>query len=128
MSPPPPPDADATLRVLRERYRTASVGTPARFETIACRLAGTPQSLEALAELQRELHRVRGTAGSYGFMDVSELAGVLEARVARWSADPVLDREARAAVIEEFVVALRRCFEPPDAPPDAAGASRSAGE
>ena len=125
MSPPVPPDAGATLRMLRERYRTASSGTPALFETLARRLAAAPEPLDLLDELQRELHRVRGTAGSYGYMDVSEQAGALEARVVGWRADPGLDREARAAAIEEFVVALRRCFERPGALPGAEGASGS---
>ena len=110
--------------MLRARYRAASVGTPVLFESIAERLVATPGSVDVLDELLRELHRVRGTAGSYGFMDVSQLAGALEARVAGWRADPGLDRETRVPAIEAFAVALRRCFGP-DAPPQSAGASGS---
>lgn len=128
MSPNVPPDVGATFRLLRARYRMASAGTPALFDAIARRLAGTPGSPDALAELQRELHRVRGTAGSYGYMDVSRLAEALEAQVVGWRSDPALDREGRAATIADFAVAIRRCFERPDAPPDASGSVGSAPE
>ena len=115
MSEPRSPDVDAALLMLRERFRSASGPTLATFSQIASRLADTPASHHDLAELQRELHRVRGTAGSYGYMDVSRLAETLETRVVRWTADAALDRSQRSAIVEQFVVSLRRCFERPAA-------------
>lgn len=119
MNQPVPPDVGAALRALRERFRSASAPTLARFERIASGLAQAPASPSGLADLERELHRVRGTAGSYGYMDVSRLAGTLEERVATWAGDPALDLEERAVIVEQFVITLRLAFERPDHPPAA---------
>jgi len=43
-----------------------------------------PYAGEVTEALRRELHRVRGAAGSLGFPDASRLAGVLEARATGW--------------------------------------------
>lgn len=102
--------------MLRERYRAASAGTPALFGTIAARLAADPASPDALSALQRELHRVRGTAGSYGFLDVSGLAGALESRVVRWCVEPAFELTVRAESVEQFAAALTRCFEQGEPP------------
>jgi CheY-like chemotaxis protein len=56
--------------------------------------------------LRRELHRVRGTAGSYGFPEASEFAAALEELAIRWVADPALHRQRRASMTEEFATAF----------------------
>ncbi len=48
------------------------------------------------------LHRVHGTAGSYGFLQASRLAAAMEQVALRWAADEDLDRERRAEVIRRF--------------------------
>ena len=113
-----PPDVDAALRTLREHYRVASIPTLATFETIAARLAASPVSPDALADLLRELHRVRGSAGSYGYMSVSRLAGTLEARVTGWTAGATVDLLERSAIVERFVTDVRHSFEGSHTSPD----------
>jgi chemotaxis protein histidine kinase CheA len=103
--------ASEALRLLRERFREATGSTVAGFEALAAQLADSPAAPESLEALCRELHRVRGTAGSYGFADASRLAGRLEERAIRWAADPGLDRDQRAALVLDFVAALRGAFE-----------------
>ena len=78
----------------------------AAFRRLAAQLASAPSAPEVVEALRRELHRVRGTAGTYGFGEASRLAGAFEERAIRWTADPTLDRDRRAAMAEHFASAL----------------------
>jgi CheY-like chemotaxis protein len=124
-SPLTPPNAEqvnAALAALRERYRASVANTVAGFRYLAAQLTVKPENAEVLESLRRELHRVHGTAGSFGFPDASRLAGVLEARAVRWAAEPTFDRGARGAIIAHFASALEAhvCGMPaPPAPPHA---------
>ena len=106
-SAPTPTQAEQALAALRDRFRAAMGNTLTAFEALATQLASSPGAPELLSALRRELHRVHGTAGSYGFLDASRLAAALEERALRWDADPGLDRPQRAAIVEHFVSALR---------------------
>ena len=122
LAPPNPKDVkdvNEALRVLRERYRASVANTVAGFRYLAAQLTVKPQSAEVLESLRRELHRVHGTAGSFGFPDASRLAGVLEARAVHWAADPAFDRGTRAAIIAHFASALEAhvCGVPAPPPP-----------
>jgi DNA-binding response OmpR family regulator len=99
--------ASDALRTLRERFRESSAGTIALLEDLARQLVADPSAPETIAALQRELHRVHGTAGSYGFVEASRLAAKLELRVAGWERDASLERAQRATIIGHFVSALR---------------------
>ena len=99
--------ASDALRTLRERFRETSAGTITLLEDLSRQLASEPASADAIAALRRELHRVHGTAGSYGFSEASRLAAKLEQRVAGWEGDASLERTQRATIIGHFVSALR---------------------
>jgi CheY-like chemotaxis protein len=122
LAPPKEPEVTEALRALRERYRASVANTVAGFRYLAAQLTVKPENAEVLESLRRELHRVHGTAGSFGFPDASRLAGVLEARAVRWAADPTFDRGTRGAIIAHFASALEAhvCGMPaPPAPPHA---------
>jgi DNA-binding response OmpR family regulator len=99
--------ASDALRTLRERFRETSAGTIALLEDLARQLGADPCSPETISALRRELHRVHGTAGSYGFAEASRLAAKLEQRVGSWERDSALERSQRATIIGHFVSALR---------------------
>ena len=99
--------ASDALRTLRERFRETSAGTIALLEDLARQLAADPSAPETVSALRRELHRVHGTAGSYGFVEASRLAAKLEQRVDAWEQDRELERSQRATIIGNFVSALR---------------------
>lgn len=63
--------AHDVLTTLRQAYRAA---LPAKVDLLAAAVAA-----RARAEAVDLAHRLRGTAGSYGCFEVSELAGRLEA-------------------------------------------------
>ena len=95
------------LRTLRERFRETSAGTIALLEDLSRQLAADPSAPETVSAVRRELHRVHGTAGSYGFVEASRLAAKLEQRVGKWEQDPELERPQRATIIGHLVSALR---------------------
>jgi len=99
--------ATDALRMLRERFRETSAGTITLLEDLARQLATEPAAPETIGALRRELHRVHGTAGSYGFVEASRLAAKLEQRVAGWEDDTSLEHTQRATVIGHFISALR---------------------
>src|SRR5688572_22609022 len=99
--------ATDALRTLRERFRETSAGTITLLEDLARQLATEPAAPETIGALRRELHRVHGTAGSYGFAEASRLAAKLEQRVATWEDDASLERTQRATIIGHFISALR---------------------
>jgi chemotaxis protein histidine kinase CheA len=99
------------FEVLRAQFRVSSARTVAHFRSLSAQLARAPMSEDVIEVVRRELHRVRGTAGSYGFHEVSRAAATLEARVGKWAGDAGADREARGAMIEEFAGVLVRELE-----------------
>jgi CheY-like chemotaxis protein len=117
-APPKEQEVSEALRVLRERYRASVTNTVAGFRYLAAQLTIAPDKPEVLESLRRELHRVHGAAGSFGFPDASRLAGVLEARAIRWAQDPAVDCGTRAAIIAHFASALEaHVAGVPTAPP-----------
>ena len=105
-----PADFDAVLAKLRERFATSSGNTLKAFEAIADQLQRTPDAPEVVDALRSELHRLHGTAGSYGYHEASRLAATLETLVSTWQADAQRDRERRAAIVRSFARSLASAF------------------
>jgi DNA-binding response OmpR family regulator/HPt (histidine-containing phosphotransfer) domain-containing protein len=104
---------DDALTALRAHFRASSGPIVNTFERLATQLSAVPTSPRALETLKRELHRVKGTAGSYGFLDASALATRLEDRATAWSKDSQLDLDSRATIISHFGSALHLAFQRP---------------
>lgn len=104
-------DTNDALRVLRERYRATIANTVAALRQLAQQLTRTPSAPEIVDALRRELHRIHGTAGSYGFADASRLAAELEQAAVRWAIDPEMDVDRRGNMTAEFADALELCVE-----------------
>lgn len=73
-----PAELDQVLAKLRERFAATAGNTLKAFEVLADQLQRTPTAPEVVDALRRELHRVHGTAGSYGFLEASRLSAALE--------------------------------------------------
>ena len=94
------------LAALRERYRATSATSVAALRRLAAQLVLSPDASEVVEALRRELHRVHGTAGTYGFPEASRLAAQLEERAIQWAGNPALDRGRRGAMTAHFAEAL----------------------
>jgi chemotaxis protein histidine kinase CheA len=106
-----PAPLSTTLAQLRESYRMGASTLVARFRELAAQLATDPSSSAVTDAVRQASHRVRGTAGSYGFDRASELAGALEDRAAGWAIDPGAERDIRAEVVAQFADSLEVAFE-----------------
>ncbi|MBI3791575.1 MAG: response regulator, partial [Gemmatimonadetes bacterium] len=111
--------AAQALEALRQRYRATIGNTLEAFRALAARLGEQPDAAEVVESVRRELHRVRGTAGSYGFAEASRLSGVMEERAVRWAGDPRLEASERAAMLTRYVAALKAAFDEGVAPAEA---------
>lgn len=105
-------DLSAVLAQLRAKYLASSGNTLAAFTSLAEQLQKDPAAPEVVEALRRELHRVHGTAGSYGFHEASRLAGALEPVAVKWATDVNLDRDRRAAIVRQFVRSLGASLRP----------------
>lgn len=110
---PAPGDLKDVLAQLRERYLAGSTNTVAAFAKLAEQLEMAPDAPEVIDALRRELHRLRGTAGSYGFHETSRLAAALEPVTQKWTIDRDLDRGRRGAVVRKFVLSLQSSLRAP---------------
>jgi len=105
-----PADLDEVLAKLRERFAASAGNTLKAFENLADQLQRTPTAPEVVDALRRELHRLHGTAGSYGFHEASRLASALEMLANRWQADAQRDRDRRATIVRQFARSLAVAF------------------
>src|SRR5207245_2647734 len=88
---------------LREEYLAGMRAQLGLLATIADRLTAAGNDREALAMLQRETHKIHGSAGSYGFAEASRLAAGLEATAKDWVARPDDPEVDRGSLLHWFV-------------------------
>lgn len=81
-----------------------------RLHGYAVQLEIDPRDTGVLDELRRELHRLRGSSGSYGFHEASDLIGQMGQRAVAWHVDPAFEPKDRAAHLHRFVDALQPLF------------------
>lgn len=118
---PPPADLKGVLEKLRQKYLASSGNTLAAFSKLAEQLEAAPDAPEVVETLRRELHRVHGTAGSYGLHEASRLAGALEPVAVRWAVNSALDRARRASIVRQFVRSLAAAFTAEESPTSSPG-------
>lgn len=95
---------------LRERFLTSARATLERLIQYATRLEADPRDANVLDTMRRELHRLRGSVGSYGFAAATERLGVMEQRAASWSLDPTLEPQHRGTLLRRLVDELYTVF------------------
>ena len=95
---------EAALQRLRQHFLGNLDGTTVILEDLAGRVQPGPDAAAALAELARQLHRLRGTAGTFGLSAAAALAGDLEGEVEAWREDhDEPEPGARAARLRRFI-------------------------
>ena len=99
--------AKAALALLRERYREAMHDTLRDLDALGARLEAAPDDASVVEEVRHAVHRLHGSAGSYGFARASELAAGLEEQAMAWARDSAKDAATRGAQVRALVAALR---------------------
>src|SRR5438270_10919492 len=103
-----------------------SAGTQLRvLAELADRLARVGNDAEALDRLRRETHKIRGSAGSYGFWEASRLAAGMEETAKDWVARPDDVDLDRGSVAQWFVMQLAEALQL-EAPPPGERSARPA--
>jgi DNA-binding response OmpR family regulator/HPt (histidine-containing phosphotransfer) domain-containing protein len=102
------------LAQLRERYLQTSGSNIAAMEQLAVQLSRRPTAPEVISALRLELHRFRGTSGTYGFTEASQLAEQLEERAVLWAKDPQLEPEQRSRLVMQSLRDIRHTLAQPD--------------
>ena len=92
---------------------------------LADRLAVAANDTEALDGLRRETHKIRGSAGSYGFWEASRLAAGMEETAKDWVARPNDADLDRGSIAQWFVVQLAESLRL-EAPPPGERSARPA--
>ena len=100
---------DPTL-ALRQRFLESARATLDRLQQYATLLSSDPRDSNALENLRRDLHRLRGSSGSYGFDAASARLGQMEERVKQWVIDQTLEAPRRGGLMRELVDALHTDF------------------
>lgn len=104
---------DEMIRNYRERDLP---GQLARIEALLVELEKDPRHMSAAPDLYHEFHRLSGTAGSYGYLRVTELAAELEDRLIPHLTHPTPLSAADLKWLKKGYAALRRAAAKPDAP------------
>src|SRR5260370_916202 len=91
---------------LVEEYLAGMRTTLGLLASLAARLSAAGNDRSALETLHREIHKIHGSAGSYGFADVSRLAAGLEATMKDWVARPDDPEVDRGSLVRWFVARL----------------------
>src|SRR5437016_12789193 len=84
---------------------------------LADRLLVAADDADALDRLRRETHKIRGSAGSYGFWQASRLAAGMEETAKDWVARPNDADLDRGSVAQWFVAQLAESLQLEAPPP-----------
>ncbi len=79
---------------------------------IADRLAIRGDDQDALDELRQEAHKVRGSAGSYGFGEATQVAAEIEEAAKAWRTGAGAAASDRGGLAQVLVARLRAAFGP----------------
>jgi len=88
---------------LRDEYLQGARDQLGGIAELAERLIDAGDDAAAIEELRREAHKLRGSAGSFGFAQASVVAAELEDAAKQWLAQPADDVAARGAAARGFV-------------------------
>lgn len=91
----PPGVRDEYLRGARDQLGTIA--------ELAERLVMSGEDREAIEELRRDAHRLRGSAGSFGFPQATHVAAELEEAAKRWLEHPANGVDSRGQEARAFV-------------------------
>src|SRR3989442_4465022 len=122
---------------MREGYLRGVRDQLGGIAELAERLVAAGGDIDAVDQLRREAHKIRGSAGSFGFAQATAVAAELEEAAKQWLAQPGQGASTRGAVARAFVRRLAAAlftkqggfaafpFHPPHPAPRKPAASRT---
>lgn len=104
------PTADEVMAAAAREFLAATRLTLDGFDRLGTELAARPDAEEELTPFRRELHRLNGSAATFGFPRAGRMAAAMEALVRKWIEAPGLDGDRRVTVVASFATAIRAQF------------------
>jgi CheY-like chemotaxis protein/HPt (histidine-containing phosphotransfer) domain-containing protein len=104
---------------VRDEYLQGARDQLGEIAELAERLVAAGNDTAAIEELRREAHRLRGSAGSFGFPQATTVAAELEDVTKRWLSEPANGVNTRGATARGFVRRLAAALftkQPPPTP------------
>ena len=83
-------DIAARLQALKDAYLTRLPDELQQLEILVSQVANNLQPIEALTQLNQRLHKLAGSAGSFGLHELGKLAKQLELQTQQWLNNPGL--------------------------------------
>lgn len=104
------PTTDDVMAAAAREFLAATCNTLDLFDRVGADLLVRPDAEDVLTPFRRELHRLNGSAATFGFPRAGRMAAAMEAVVRKWIEAPALDRDRRGSVVAHFAVAIRAQF------------------
>ena len=101
------PTADEVMAAAAAEFLATARAALDAFGDLGVRLAAEPDSEALLSPFRQELHRLNGSAATFGYARAGRMAAAMEAVVRRWIDAPDLDRDRRASVVANCVRSIR---------------------
>ncbi len=103
---------------LRAEYLAGASDQLQLLAQLGARLEKDSSDAEALQEFRREVHKIRGAAGSFGFPQGSRVAAAMEETAKEWVANPADRSDDRVTIVRWFVTRIAGVLglEPGDHP------------
>ena len=97
------PVDDEIPPTLRAEYLAGASEQLRLLARLGTRLETDSGDPEALQEFRREVHKIRGAAGSFGFPEGSRVAAAMEETAKEWVSNPADRSDDRATIVRWFV-------------------------
>lgn len=88
---------------VRDEYLQGARDQLGQIAELAERLVAAGDDVAAIEALRRDAHRLRGSAGSFGFPQATVVAGELEDAAKQWLSEPADGAATRGAAARAFV-------------------------
>ena len=104
-------DLQAALQALQDEYRETIAEKIASVEAAAERALAEPDP-DPFDHLKTVVHKIAGSAGSYGYPEATQLCRNLEAQIQEGMEQSSLDDASWADTLDEFIRSLKQAFCP----------------
>ena len=98
------PDLDQAIKAIWDRNRGITEDRLRTLVELSERLSSGPVDAELRSRAQHEAHKIAGSAGSFGFQEISELARELELMLSAETGDlPAGDVASKVSRLRELI-------------------------
>lgn len=113
--------ADDVLAAASAEFLAAARRSGDAFTAMAAEVGAHPDDRVLLDRFRKDLHRLSGSAGTFGLARAGRMAAAMESLVRRWIETPTLSRDRRAPIIATFAAAFHEALSgqapvPPGSP------------